>query len=243
MEIFDIKRRDLPDFEKFMNMNVESTEYVKASPAKDASGKDVRKSKDTLKEYQRRIERNPNFSNPVYDPTYKAVTHDKVTKDAGEEPFDYKVWPELDRGYPVVIANDVDEDGNMKMNEGKALPSLKEFEGKMKEVAEIDDKVQEEKERGDERQKEYFVVGTNEKACTSFESFIKPVNEKSVSKAQQRLMGQAYAYKKGTLRKDDINPKYREQVINLSQDMSMEDLKDFAETKHKGLPKKKKDKK
>lgn len=61
------------------------------------------------------------------------------------------------------------------------------------------------------------------------------INEKSVSKAQQRLMGQAYAYKKGSLKNKDLDPKYAEQIKNLSDSMTMKQLKDYASTKHIGL--------
>lgn len=57
--------------------------------------------------------------------------------------------------------------------------------------------------------------------------------------AQQRLMAQAYALKKGNLDLVDINPKYREEIRDLSKEMSQKQLRDFAATKHKGLPRKK----
>jgi len=58
------------------------------------------------------------------------------------------------------------------------------------------------------------------------------VAEKAVSKAQQKLMGQAYALKKGDAKASDAS----EEVKKLAKDMSMSDLKDFASTKHKGKP-------
>ena len=59
------------------------------------------------------------------------------------------------------------------------------------------------------------------------------LNEKSVSKNQQQLMGMAYAYKTG---KFDGEPSA--EVIKLANSMSEKDLDDFASTKHKGLPEK-----
>ena len=53
----------------------------------------------------------------------------------------------------------------------------------------------------------------------------------SVSKSQQRLMGAVYAYKKGEL-KDASDT-----VKNIAKHISKKDAKDFASTKHKGLPK------
>lgn len=60
----------------------------------------------------------------------------------------------------------------------------------------------------------------------------------STSKAQQRLMGQAYALKKGEIELKDIDAEYRDEIKDLADSMSLSDLKDFAETKHEGLPNK-----
>jgi hypothetical protein len=66
----------------------------------------------------------------------------------------------------------------------------------------------------------------------------------ATSIAQQRLMGQAHGVRlfldsKG---KEGIDPKtlnkdYRDEIVDLAKSMDPKDLKDFAETKHKGLPK------
>ena len=58
----------------------------------------------------------------------------------------------------------------------------------------------------------------------------------SRSAAEQRLFGQASAYKKGKLKKADINPKYFKQIKKLADSMSAKKIDDFAKTKHKGLP-------
>tara|TARA_R110002153_G_scaffold98353_2_gene233381 strand:- start:145 stop:567 length:423 start_codon:yes stop_codon:yes gene_type:complete len=65
----------------------------------------------------------------------------------------------------------------------------------------------------------------------------------STSIAQQRLMGQAHGVQIffDTKGKDGIDPKtldakYREDIVNIAKSMDPKDLKDFAETKHKGLP-------
>jgi hypothetical protein len=58
----------------------------------------------------------------------------------------------------------------------------------------------------------------------------------SVSIAQQRLMGQAYAVKIGELKSSDIDPKYRKAIIDLSKRMTEKELKAYASTKYKGLP-------
>lgn len=54
----------------------------------------------------------------------------------------------------------------------------------------------------------------------------------STSKAQQRLMGMAYALKKG-----DMDPKDASQEVkDLADSMTLKQLKDFASTEHEGLP-------
>jgi hypothetical protein len=55
----------------------------------------------------------------------------------------------------------------------------------------------------------------------------------SVSTAQQQLMGMAYALKKGDMDPADAS----QEVKDLADSLSMQQLKDFAETKHEGLPK------
>lgn len=65
----------------------------------------------------------------------------------------------------------------------------------------------------------------------------------SVSKTQQRLMGQAYGVRKwmDTDGKDGINPKtiesaYRKTIVDIAKNMKKKDLKDYASTKHKNIP-------
>jgi hypothetical protein len=58
------------------------------------------------------------------------------------------------------------------------------------------------------------------------------VNEKSVSKQQQKIMGLALSVKKGDTPKSKVSKK----VKDMAKDMSKKDLEDFASTKHKGLP-------
>lgn len=49
-------------------------------------------------------------------------------------------------------------------------------------------------------------------------------------------MGAAYAVKKGDSKLSDIDPEYREEVKGLVDGMTLKQLKDFAATKHAGLP-------
>lgn len=65
----------------------------------------------------------------------------------------------------------------------------------------------------------------------------------SVSKSQQRLMGQAYAYKTGELKLKDLNPEYADEIKDLAKSMTKKQLKDFASTKHDKLPNKVKESK
>jgi hypothetical protein len=65
------------------------------------------------------------------------------------------------------------------------------------------------------------------------------INEKSVSKAQQRLMGMAYAVKKGDMKLGDIEDDDTREKVKKMQSMTLDQLKDFASTKHEGLPNKK----
>lgn len=58
----------------------------------------------------------------------------------------------------------------------------------------------------------------------------------STSKSQQRLMAQAYSLKKGVTDPADIDPDYRKEIEDLAQGMTLKKLKDYASTKHKGLP-------
>jgi len=69
-----------------------------------------------LKEFRRTVERDPAFSHPVYDPTYKAMTGDLVYRQEKKKPFTYD-----DRitGIPVVEIEPVEE--------GRAYSSFTRF--------------------------------------------------------------------------------------------------------------------
>ncbi len=58
----------------------------------------------------------------------------------------------------------------------------------------------------------------------------------ATSKSQQRLMGTAYAVKKGDTKISDVDPAYRDKVSELVAGMTLKQLKDYAETSHEGLP-------
>jgi hypothetical protein len=65
----------------------------------------------------------------------------------------------------------------------------------------------------------------------------------SVSKTQQRLMGQAYQVRKfidtdGKKGKDPktIDSEYRDAILDIAKGMKKKSLKDFAKTKHENIP-------
>jgi hypothetical protein len=74
--------------------------------------------------------------------------------------------------------------------------------------------------------------------------------EKSKSKSQQRLMGMVYAYEKGDLKIDGLPQSLADKIKGIAngtkrktgdkrkktKGISMNKAKDFASTKHKGLP-------
>ena len=78
------------------------------------------------------------------------------------------------------------------------------------------------------------------------------LNEKSNSRSQQRLMGMVYAYKNGELKLDNLPKSLSEKIKGIAdgtkrktgdkrkktKGISKTDAKDYASTKHKGLPEK-----
>ena len=69
------------------------------------------------------------------------------------------------------------------------------------------------------------------------------LNEKSASRTQQRLFGQAYGVKlwkrsggSRGVNPSDLNPQYKKEIVQLANNMSLAKLKEFAHTKHKDLP-------
>ena len=56
----------------------------------------------------------------------------------------------------------------------------------------------------------------------------------SGSKQQQKFMGMAHALKKGEMKPSDASPELKK----VAKSMSDKDVKDFASTSHKGLPRK-----
>lgn len=60
----------------------------------------------------------------------------------------------------------------------------------------------------------------------------------SKSKSQQRLMGMAYAYKKGDLDVSDMDKGLVDKIKKISDSMTLKKLKQYASTKHDDIPQK-----
>lgn len=90
MEIFNVKRRDVYDFDNWMDLKKPGFGGSKSAESlKNAKGKDVNANRK-LKDYQRKVERHDLFNNQVFDPTYKAMGGDLVHKqEDGKNPYDY----------------------------------------------------------------------------------------------------------------------------------------------------------
>ena len=102
MEIFDVHRRDLFDFDEYMNLKNPGFGGPKSAIAeRDAKGNRIKK-EIKLEGYRNVVERHPAFSHEVWNPTYKAMGSDLVHKqDVGKNPYDY-ADPYENIGIPVV---------------------------------------------------------------------------------------------------------------------------------------------
>jgi len=58
----------------------------------------------------------------------------------------------------------------------------------------------------------------------------------ATSKSQQKLMGVAYAVKSGYMLLSDVSNDYQDKVKDLTNSITLKQLKDFAETSHENLP-------
>jgi hypothetical protein len=116
MEMFDTHRRDILNFDNYMDLKKPGFGGPKsAMELKDAKGK-LNNAKPKLAGFQRTVERDPAFSHPVYDPTYKAMTGDLVYKQEGKKRFTYD---DQRTGIPVVQMD--------PLKEGKAYSSFQRF--------------------------------------------------------------------------------------------------------------------
>ena len=65
----------------------------------------------------------------------------------------------------------------------------------------------------------------------------------AVSRAQQRFMGMVHAEKEGKLDKSKLDHEFAAKIERIAASIKAKAAREYAETKHKNLPKKKKSKK
>ena len=89
MEIFDTKRRDILDFDRYMDLKQPGFGGPASAEAySDGKGNRVNKS-PKLSQFQHTMERHELFKHPHYDSTYKAATNDLVYKQEGKKSTNY----------------------------------------------------------------------------------------------------------------------------------------------------------
>jgi hypothetical protein len=81
-------------------------------------------------------------------------------------------------------------------------------------------------------QQEPTTMNESEMRNYIYEAVKKMLDEKSVSKAQQRFMGMVRGVQTGEVDPDSVSDSVKDAAAN----MKKKDVKDFASTKHKGLP-------
>jgi hypothetical protein len=88
MDMFNVKRRDNPSMDRWSDLKKPAFGGPKEKTDFDTS------KRTTLAGYQRVIDRNSDFEGGSgkfrhnYDPTWKAITRDKVSRDAKKKPFE-----------------------------------------------------------------------------------------------------------------------------------------------------------
>ncbi len=89
MDIFDIKRKDILDFDRYMDLKQPGFGGPASAEAyKDDKGVRVNK-EPKLAKYQNTMERHELWSHPHYDSTYKAATNDIVYRQEGKKSTNY----------------------------------------------------------------------------------------------------------------------------------------------------------
>ncbi len=175
MDLFDVHRRDVYNFDKYMDLKKpgfggnDSLIYDR-----DAKGKKT-SSSNKLKDYRKVVKRDPMFKNPHYNSTYKAMTHDLVYKQEGEKPFTYR-----DPYLTGIATVEVGEYEHEETNESK-LPKFNGFineekglTGSIKKSVEIDanvEKVIKEEQAKLKALKKEINNSVSEGKCFSFDQF------------------------------------------------------------------------
>ena len=143
-----------------------------------------------------------------------------MDENGGMVPFDYRYVDHL------LVANN-----NITLDKYNKAMGAEDTEEKPAEDAK-DEKEDTGEEEGGEDKKE-------KKGGNPFESKgnmkLKPMIEKAVSKAQQKLFGAALSVKRGDTEKSKVT----KDVVTLAKSLSDKELAKFAGTKHKDLPDKK----
>ena len=124
---------------------------------------------------------------------------------------------------------------------GKKKKNVKEgFSNWRQDLSEVMDEVEASKEIKEKKVKNKVVI--NPPMKEAFEEIggtilevveVEQIDEKALSKAQQRFMGMVYAVKQGKMKAPSA------EVAKAASSMTGKEAKDFAKTKHKGLPEKK----
>lgn len=126
MEMFNTHRRDILNFDNYMDLKKPGFGGPNSAIAqRDAKGNKINKD-PKLAGYARVVDRHPAFSHPIADPTYKAMTNDLVYKQEKKKPFNYNTVT----GIPVVEVGET--------NEGLAHSSFSSFINEDAMGAEID---------------------------------------------------------------------------------------------------------
>jgi hypothetical protein len=116
MEMFNTHRRDILNFDNYMDLKKPGFGGPASAVAqRDGNGNKINKN-PKLAGHTRVVERDPAFSHPVYDPTYKAMTGDLVYKQEKKKAFTYD---HSVTGIPVVEVGEA--------NEGLAVNSFSKF--------------------------------------------------------------------------------------------------------------------
>lgn len=140
MEMFDAHRRDILNFDNYMDLKKPGFGGPKSAIAlRDSRGSKIDKN-PKLDGYLRTVERDPAFSHPVYDPTYKAMTNDLVYKQEKKKPF---MYDRTVTGIPVVVLEPI--------KEGKTYTSFERFINET-----IEDEVEDEFDETDDDSDEIY---------------------------------------------------------------------------------------
>lgn len=138
---------------------------------------------------------------------------------------------DVDGALDLVYSSYADQDGGELRNMDRYIESL---EDEFQEIAQGGDE-----DEGGDTDDNYALASAGFGSDEDYGDFPESatyedrVDEKSVSKAQQKAMGAALAAKRGDIPMSDLKGASKEMAK-----MGEKDLRDFAKTKHKGLPEK-----